>query len=362
MAFRAKPQMDPLAREAREIERRRARLNERTRRVLHAKTRLIGVDTQALAQQVAEKQDRERLELERDFYHDSTAISHARAVSEQEAERQRQVKQNLAELNSFRKAQAEEKVRKSLLQESGAEALRDMETTFLTFQGEDLGFAARTRQQQLQQQDWLAQQIKELGDKEARERAETQEYEQMHERIAEIQLENEEAAKWNKRQEAEQVKEFNRAQAAAKAEKAARLAALEQAADDEELQGQLQSVFLNEGVPQGAGTEYFKGFSTSEHQAILDARNRQIEENKRRRQQEQKENESYDDQQERIRRAMILADRERQANKTQALSNLANERKVQAKEKTIRYDYLDQVVYPNEVTEPFFEQFGQSCR
>jgi len=107
MAFRAKPQMDPLAREAREIELRRGRLNERTRRVLHAKTRLIGVDTQALAQQVAEKQDRERQELERDFHHDSVTIAHARAVSEQEGLRQREVKQSLAELTAYRKAQAE---------------------------------------------------------------------------------------------------------------------------------------------------------------------------------------------------------------------------------------------------------------
>lgn len=225
-----------------------------------------------------------------------------------------------------------------LLQESGAEALRDMQTDFLNFQGEDLGYADRTRQQQLQQQDWLAQQINQLRNKEQRDQAETQEYEKMHEKIADIQLENEMAAKWEKRQQAEQVKEFNRAQAAAKAEKAARLAALEQAADDEELNGQLQSVFLNEGVPQGAGTEYFKGFSTSEHQAILDARNKQIQDNANKRNQEQKEDADYDQQQEAIRRAMILADRERQAHKTQALSDLANERNVQAKEKTIRYD------------------------
>ena len=41
--FRAKPLMDPLEREQREIERRRIRNMDRTKRILHAKTRIIGV-------------------------------------------------------------------------------------------------------------------------------------------------------------------------------------------------------------------------------------------------------------------------------------------------------------------------------
>ena len=106
-AFQVKPKLDPLAREAREIERRRERLNERTRRVLHPKTRLIGIDTQALQQQVTEKQDRERLELERDLFYDANVVQQARSVTEMEAQRQRTARKEREELNFYRKAQNE---------------------------------------------------------------------------------------------------------------------------------------------------------------------------------------------------------------------------------------------------------------
>lgn len=59
---------------------------------------------------------------------------------------------------------------------------------------------------------------------------------------------------------------------------------------------------------------------------------------------------------------MVKADRQQQAYKAQALKNLQMERTMQAKEKTMRYDYLDNVVYTGEITEEFFEGFGKSCR
>lgn len=49
VAFRAKPLVDPLERENREIERRRTRNLDRTKRILHAKTRIIGVRCVAIA-------------------------------------------------------------------------------------------------------------------------------------------------------------------------------------------------------------------------------------------------------------------------------------------------------------------------
>jgi len=108
-AFRVRPQEDPLAREQREIQGRRARDEQRKPRYLHAKTRLFGVDTMALDQQVLEKQEKERLDMERELYYDDLNSTFSRALSEQDVIRAQAKRQQQMELNEFRKAQEREK-------------------------------------------------------------------------------------------------------------------------------------------------------------------------------------------------------------------------------------------------------------
>jgi len=58
--LKAKSDLDSLERERRETERRRQRTLDRTNRILHAKTRIIGIDKKSLDDQVKEKQEREK--------------------------------------------------------------------------------------------------------------------------------------------------------------------------------------------------------------------------------------------------------------------------------------------------------------
>jgi len=119
---------------------------------------------------------------------------------------------------------------------------------------------------------------------------------------------------------------------------------------------------LNEAVLVRGGSSNFKGFSTEQRQHILDEQKAQMDDLRARRNQEQKEEADYATQQEDIRRAMLRADREKAAYRKEQLKNLSAERQGQAQEKTMRYDYLDNVVYTNPPEDTFFGQFGKSCR
>jgi len=359
-AFRVKPATDPLEHERVEIERRRQRYNDRTNRILHAKTRMFGVDTLALDQQVKEKQEKERLEMERDVFYDDVSVLHARSVQEQEAHRQIDERKRNEELNHFRKLQEQEKRRKQYVEESSANQLYDTDTLFLKFQGEDPKHGARVKAQQQQQQDWLAQQIHDLSSKESRDRQEDADYDSYQGQILELKRQQEEEAARVRRKLQEENVEFNRTLVQKKMSTQSRDEQLNQALDDMELSNQMNSNFLNEGV-KGQSSN-FKGFSTSQRQRILDEQHQQMQEHASRRQRVVEESRAYDQQQEDIRRSMVKADRQQQAYKAQALKNVAMERQLQAKEKTMRYDYLDNVVYTGQITEEFFEGFGKSCR
>lgn len=359
-AFRVKPAMDPLERDRVAIERRRQREEARTTRILHAKTRLFGIDTLALEQQVKEKQERERLEVERDLFYDDVNVLHAKAISEQEAQRQADQRKRNEEVNFFRKLQEQEKRRKMMIADSQADQLADTNTLFLKFSGEDPNHDKRVKAQQQQQQDWLAQQIFELSQKENRSRQEDADYDAYQTEILAVKEETEAYNARVSRSLTEQTVEYNKQLAQqAKARKAQELQ-MSQALNDMELAAQMNSNFLNEGARSQSGG--FKGFSTSQRQRILDEQHAQMMEHASRRQKEIEEQKSYDQTQEDMRRAMVKADRQVQAYKSQALKNLALERTIQAKEKQMRYDYLDNVVYTGAVSEEFFDKFGKSCR
>ena len=133
--------MDPLEREQREIERRRARYVDRAKRVLHAKTRIIGVrlrallpaahvspvqiDKDALDAQTEEKRQRDNLDKDRDRAYgepdslsflaltavvaDDITLRHSQMVTDQVVQMELDKRRRATELQFFRKEQEREK-------------------------------------------------------------------------------------------------------------------------------------------------------------------------------------------------------------------------------------------------------------
>lgn len=366
--YSVRPELDPLERERREIERRRQRLEDRKHRILHAKTRVMGVDVEALNAQVRDRQERERLEHERESYHDDLANHHARVLTQLEEQRKLASRVSKEELNYFRAQQANEKRMREARAASGWENLSDTRTNFLNFTGEDREKADRERAQREQQRDWLTQQLRVQMSREERERQDEADYAATQAQILSMQQRNEaerEAASMARRK---QTLEFNQQVAAQKSQSRLRGAAMEQQANEHELASTLSSALLNETVsPSALGAHrpvpyHFKGMSASQRQAILDAQAAQQAELANRRLREAQEEQDAAAQSEAIRREMLRLDRQKEEYERARRLALQQERAAQAKQKTLRDQYLNHVVYTNPVKEEFFQQFGTSAR
>ena len=367
--FVVRAELDPLEREKREIERRRARLDDRKTRILHAKTRVMGVDVDALNEQVKERAERERLEQERELYHDSLTAHHARTLAGLEEERKVRERIQKEEMNFYRNQQSSEKRQREARSASGWDNMIDPGNgSFLSFVGEDREKAARTAAQAAQQKDWLAQQLAIQADKEARERQDEADYAEQQANILAIKKRNEEDAAAAAAARLRSQQEYNQQQSAQKSQSRMRHASATQHANNDELANTLGSALLNETVaPSALGDHrsipyHFKGFSAERRQQILDDQFRQTQELQQRRIADRLSEADYARQSEAVRREMLRADRAREELERARLVALKDERAHQHKQKTLRDQYHNHVVYTNPVSEEYFQQFGTSGR
>lgn len=356
----AKPEIDPLEKERIGIERRRQRNLDRTKRILHAKTRVMGIDTEALDNQVRERQERERQEFERTQYYDNLQTQHGKQLSLLQAELETEQKRDAEELNFFRTEQAREKRLREQMEASAGDRFTEIPTNFLKFAGEDPDKAERTSYQKQQQQDWLAQQISDLANKEAAERAEDAAYARYSATLTDLQGKNEAYHDKMKTLARQELAEYNKQMAAGRKSELRRNEQQEQYKNDLEIENQLNSDFLNEA--RDATSYNFKGFSAEERQRILEEQKRQMEETQLQRLKNAQDEADYAKQHEEVRRTMIIQEREKQAQARQVELDLKYERAAQKSEKDLRENYLNKVVYTNPVKDDFFDQFGRDCR
>jgi hypothetical protein len=282
-------------------------------------------------------------------------------LNEQDAQKQRHTESRKNELEKFRQAQTREKRRMAAAERLAGDELTRVPTDFLKFGGEDPNMKDRVRAQKLQQQDWLAQQIADLQQREQNEQDEQNSYDAMQQRITEIQGEQQARVAVERQRKRDEVLEFNKQLASQKRSMRTQELQLNQNLDDAELTQTLNSGLMNEAGNDGVTTN-FKGFTTEERQRILDIQQMQMDDKNARRAQEEEEERVFAAQQEDIRRARLINDREQSAWRKQQRMQLQDDQRKQAEEKTIRYDYLDNVVYTNPTQSSYFEQFGRSCR
>lgn len=355
MAASAKPNVDPLFRERREAARRASRDESRRMRVLHAKSRIIGVDEQALARQVREREEREQRERERNAYFDRLNSIHAEAIKHSDVEAQHNRAEQVMQTKLFNKQQAREKHFRDVQEECKRAEPSDR----LHFVGEDPGFATRTRAQKAQQQDWLAAQLDQLCKKEERERQENESYEQEQARLHQLLLENEAQQQHEQKERRIQTRLENE-----------RLAKEKQLRESMELNRQAQeaeeeiittaaSAFLNE--VSGTTVDSFKGFSTAQRQYILDEQARQQRDLEVKREMEADQERRDAQYMEQTRRERLLRERERAEHDASMRVEFSLVQRQQEKEMNNKTQALNEV-YSNQVTDDFFNQFGTSCR
>ena len=364
MAFQAqaRPSIDPLERERREVERRRERLEERRQRILQAKTRLIGVDTAALSQQVDERRRRDLDERQRDLLFDSAAVSQAATLSHLLArQREAQLTAN-ADVAFFQQTQAAQKRIADAMDAERRQAPERPSAVFLQFAGEDLQARERERQQQVQQREWATAQVRQVEAHEEKERADEADYDAFQQRIRSIQAANEERRAAHQRSATWATRTTNAALAAQRTAVERQRAALEDAQDAKELSYTFYDPFMTEQTRPSDTSFCYKGMSQQQRQDVLDTVHRQQEERRQARERERAEALAYDAEQADYRRRIVLADIERREGEQRKREEVKEERVRQAREKAVHDRYLNKHVYTNPVAESYFEQFNTSCR
>jgi len=357
----AKPDVDPLDREQREIERRRQRKQERRERLLHPKNRIIGIDKDALDVQIQEKQERKRMEEEDRKLDDQTRVEHASILTSLEREKQSRLSLGSQRLAAFLKTQSKEK--QELDRHRALEAKQPSQeiTNFLNFVGEDLGKQQRETDQKQQQQEWLTQQILAQQQKEAEEKQSELSYAEYQKWLYEEKGRLEKLAEQNAVNNCSETAQENFQLAARKRADAKRLKEINAELDKMDINTNLKSEILNEKTGDLSIPYQFKGFNQQQRQSILDVQRQQMEEVLARRAKAAQDEADYADQQEKIRRQRIIQERQKLAKLAQDRKELFVSQQLQKKEHDDGMRHLKEV-YTNPVAPEYFEQFGTSDR
>jgi len=294
---------------------------------------------------------------------------HSQMVTDQVIQMERDKRQKATELLYYRKEQEKEKRMGDTAKRShGLAGNPPEDTLFMKFPGEDLYKEQRTKAQQAQQQDWIAQQLAILREKEEREREEAAEYAATQRAILELKRDVELEQTTSKLTRNAETKETNQALAQDKKVRERDARSEEALRAENELNHTLSSALMTEQVPQsalgpGRIVPYaFKGMTTEQRQRILDEQKFQQDDHAARKDAVAQQERDWAAQQEEVRRAMVRAAREKQQIDLQGRLTLKDERHVQRKEQNLRQTHLAKVVYQNPVHPAFFEQFGQGCR
>ncbi|MEW5303281.1 MAG: hypothetical protein WDW36_005988 [Sanguina aurantia] len=339
---------------------------ERLRRVLDAKYRTIGVDTQALAGQVQERKDSQAVERERDeaFCKLSQYFDDQLTIQQQQADQIR--REYNRDVQSFRTAgQLKDTRREWDLNRPDAKQIdaparvgdedrRNGPSSLQKFDGEDLTAGDRKTAQMGQARDWWDDQklIKEAVAEAARDA------ERSHAELVRFQDALQNAAKYEedtiRRQVAMATVAYNTRLAQERRLAAIASKAAELSANMSELQTTSASAFMTEDPNMATSAvsslrvrkDHYKGMTEAEKQAVLDAQLAQMEE---------EEGAQGSGRPGRVDARQVEEFRRNQAARSSGILRKQQEEKA-SRDKELK------ALYQNAISPEYFQQFGTSHR
>ncbi|KAK9873483.1 hypothetical protein WA026_022895 [Henosepilachna vigintioctopunctata] len=368
--------------EAAAIERRRRIEEERKKRIFDPKTRLFGIDYEALDKQIAEKRriddEQKRIEKIMDLQmvkNDEIALAYERK------EKQERLK-HLQEINSFRQNYQRFEDRREFdindpnaMKKDIPARLHDDDprlgpSSAQKFEGEDLVSAQRLSIQREQIKAWLDQQMQEKEAAQKEQKAAEEAYKAAMVARDERALELEKMENYCRKRLLEANRKFNIALATEK--EFERNVQNKQNTEDNfaEIYNTMTSDLMvenpemamsNMGPGRKIGTQY-KGMSKEEQEKIRLDQLAQIEEKKKQRAAEKRAERDFDDYLNGTQKTIALMDLDLKRKEKARLKALAEENLKMAEEQKLRVKYLQQVVYSNRPTAAYFDQFNKSTR
>lgn len=364
------------------IERRRNRELQRQSRIFNARVRTIGIDLNALNEQV---QDRTRREVEEERRHNAFAADMTRndkiTVLLQKRQEHDMRELNKA-VNEFRQSYQQPYDRRefdlndpdSLKKDKPARVSDDDPRCGLAslqkFVGEDLNGKAREKLQQEQAREWIKQQTNEKDQALANQKYADHLYDlkarEMDQRACELA-----SAEADCRRAINMAtKDMN--QALARERKAKEDSDKQQEQDDNftEISNSVFGDMLTENPdvaqsafgPHRVITDRWKGMSPAQLAEIRRIQQAQVEEKERLKQEEEEQEKDYN----RLRltqaKAGIIAERGIERKKKEIEKDQADENRRLAAEQRAKMDYLDKEVYTNPPTAAYFMQYNTTSR
>ncbi|CAH3164357.1 unnamed protein product [Pocillopora meandrina] len=364
------------------IERRRNRELQRQSRIFNARVRTIGIDLNALNEQV---QDRTRREVEEERRHNAFAADMTRndkiTVLLQKRQEHDMRELNKA-VNEFRQSYQQPYDRRefdlndpdSLKKDKPARVSDDDPrcgvASLQKFVGEDLNGKARGKLQQEQAREWIKQQTNEKDQALANQKYADHLYDlkarEMDQRACELA-----SAEADCRRAINMAtKDMN--QALARERKAQEDSDKQQEQDDNftEISNSVFGDMLTENPdvaqsafgPHRVITDRWKGMNPAQLAEIRRIQQAQVEEKERLKQEEEEQEKEYN----RLRltqaKAGIIAERGIERKKKEIEKDQADENRRLAAEQRAKMDYLDKEVYTNPPTAAYFMQYNTTSR
>lgn len=360
------------------IARRRQLNEERNRRIFDPKQRTIGMDYNALDQQVQEKiAEKERnKERERDHANYTAKASDIMEILDIRVHKMRAAEAK--DLDEYRKMNQTPESRREydmnrpdfLKYDPAIRADDNCSVSGLQqFAGEDLQNARRIREQHEQSKVWNYMQRKEREQKEAREKQAKQDNDRdLMEMDAHKMTLAAENARHN-REEAKRNANYNKDMALQRAQTDLQKQQFDTAYAQQEINDQINGKFLTEdrsqATTQNPGrvlVDSWKGMTVEQKYNVLQTQERQRLEHEARLQREREQSSRFDQNLlAGVRAATSLEEQKRQQQREHNLQ-VAEENRRLAREQRHRNTFMEKVVYQNAATNDFFNQFNTSSR
>lgn len=364
------------------IERRRRLEKERQGRIFNNKHRLIGIDKDALDQQITDKKFMEEMENKRSeaFAHDMIRNDKITVLLDRRQEHD--LREMNRALNEFRSLHQQPDARREwdlqdpdYLKKDKPARVNDEDprcgpASLQKFDGEDLNSQARAKYQQEQLREWSLQQQheKNLARMQQKMADKLYDFKQMEldQRARDLQRAEEEC----RRAINSAVKDYNDALNREIAQRNAIKKMHEQDDNMTEIANAIFSDMLTENPDQAISSfgphrivpDRWKGMSPEQIENIRKEQLRQMEEKRRLKEMERLENEEFDKRRIIEAKAGLIIEKQQERKEKEILHKLTDENKRLDNEQKSHKDYLDKVVYTNQPTAAYFMQFNTSTR
>ncbi|XP_074645300.1 RIB43A-like with coiled-coils protein 2 [Tubulanus polymorphus] len=364
------------------IERRRNMEAQRQSRIFNARVRTIGVDLDAIGQQVADKQQMEDYEKRREEAFAADAVRYDKIAMLLQKRQEHDIRELNQALNEFRALHQQNDSRRewdmndpdALKKDKPARVTDDDPRCGISgmqkFEGEDLNNKARNKFISEQRRAWSEAQTKEKMEAEQAQKKAERLHELKMRELDQRAMQLKDAEDKCRRAINFATTDFNAALAREAAEKERLHKQQEEDDNATEISNSIFGDLLTENPGQAQSAfgahrvipDRWKGMSPQQIEDIKKIQEDQMKEKERLRQEEELRNKEWERQQMVNARAGILMEREQDRTLKELQKQLADENQRLAAEQKANLDYMDKEVYTNQPSAAYFMQFNKTSR